>query len=405
MDLDYIQILREWQDTIGRPAIYENLDRIFPKYAFRRLQPNTPKDHWASRYKLDLSLPKKRNAEKTVVYRSDMTFREQGKWSDGISAVDKIMEDHGLSTVYEAFSLVDLMFSLDMPRPNSKKVAEIKARSDARRNLLSSMRDYFKAALQDSANRKAGTVRSYLRSRGFTSKQIRELDFGFVPSWNEVIHHFTLKEKYTLEDFEEACGVRNSDGQTAIGSIFTLAIPYVCGGDIRGFLFRRTGEWDGPKYLANRGLDRKSVFFNIKADNDIEEIIVVEGEMDTLKATAEGLNNVVAIGGSEIAGERRQQIEDAFKRGVKKITLCLDLDPVKDSEKANYEARHSHIMKSIHTIKDVEPAFDEIYIACFNVPSDPDEFIRNKGAEAFKQLLADALPYWTYLYKFKEGEL
>jgi len=403
MDQDYIQILREWENTIGRPAIYENLDRIFPEYAFRRLQPHTPKDHWASRYKLDLSLPKKRNAEKTVVYRSDMTFREQGEWSDGIGAVDKIMQDKGLTNVFEVFSLVDMMFSLDMPRPDSKKVAERRSRNMARCKLLSSMNDYFKAALWDGGSRKAGSVRGYLRSRGFTNEQIRDLDFGFVPPWNEVIRHFTLKEKHSLEDFEEACGVRNSDGQTAVGSIFTLAIPYVCAGEIRGFLFRRTGEWDGPKYLANRGLDRKSRFFNIPEQLTDGNLIVVEGEIDALKATSVNAGTVVSIGGSEISGERRKQIEDAIRRGASRITLCLDLDADRETGEADFAARHEHIMKSVHTIKDVVPSFEDIYVASLPEPSDPDQFIRERGADAFKDVISSARPYWAYLYDYMKG--
>ena len=182
-----------------------------------------------------------------------------------------------------------------------------------------------------------------------------------------------------------------------------LSIPYECGGVVKGFLFRRIDDSkDGPKYLANADLDRKSVFFNIKADRDPKDIVVVEGEMDALKATSEGIANVVAIGGSEIAGDRCHQVEDALRRGVKKITLCLDLDSKKDSGEANIGARHSHIMKSVHTIKDVEPTFDEIYIASFDSPSDPDQFIRDNGVEAFKRLLNDAVPYWEYLYRYKK---
>ena len=87
---------------------------------------------------------------------------------------------------------------------------------------------------------------------------------------------------------------------------------------------------------------------------------------------------------------------------MKKITLCLDLDSKKDSGEANIGARHSHIMKSVHTIKDVVPTFDEIYIASFDSPSDPDQFIRDNGVEAFKKLLNNAVPYWEYLYSYKK---
>ena len=63
---------------------------------------------------------------------------------------------------------------------------------------------------------------------------------------------------------------------------------------------RKIENKEGPKYIASQELDRKSAFFNITADPDPKDIVVVEGEFDALKATAEGIENVVAIGGAEI---------------------------------------------------------------------------------------------------------
>ena len=62
-------------------------------------------------------------------------------------------------------------------------------------------------------------------------------------------------------------------------------------------------------------------------------------------------------------------------------------------------------MRSVHTIKDVDSAFEDIYVALFREPFDPDEFVREKGAEAFREIIAEALPYWTYLFNYKEGKL
>ena len=400
MESAYIQLLRDWEQRIGRPAIYANLDRLFPQYAFRRLSQNGPRDHWASRYKLDGSLPRRRNAEKTVVYQSDMTFREQGEWSSGIGVIDKLMQDNGLGTVFEAFAYVDNMFDLDMPRPDSRQVVSYQRAIDRRKVLLEGLRDYFSPALRDMSDHNAGKVRSYLRRRGFTPDRVEAFGFGFVPSWSEVMHRFTVRMDYTLEEFEAACGVRNYEGKTNVGRIYTLAIPYVSHGEIRGFLFRRVGEGSGPKYMATRDLDRKSSFFNMPAGQVDGTLTVVEGEFDALAATTAGYPAVVAIGGSEIAGERRRQVEDAMKRGVGKIILCLDLDADEETGAADFASRHAHLMHSIHTIKDVDPDFEEIYVAVFDAPTDPDEYIREKGSVAFGVLLRSAVPYWQYLYEY-----
>lgn len=408
MEESYLDILKDWEASVADPEIYEHLDVLFPEFSFRRVQKGSERDHWASRLKMDMTLPKVRNAEKTVVYRCEMRFREQGNWSNGTGVMDRIIQDKGLRSVYEAYQWAASMLSIAMPKPDSKEVVEAISRSQRRTALLETLVDYFCWNLENNKSQKAASVRQYLKKqRGFSSKQVSSLALGFVPDWNKVVRYVTIDKKFGLEELDEVCGVRNTDGHTSVGKTHLLAIPYECGGVLKGFLFRRVDDSrEGPKYIATAGLDRKSVFFNIPAVTDLKEIVVVEGEMDALKATAEGVSGVVSIGGSEIAGERRRQVEDAFRRGVTRITLCLDLDSLKEEPSlGNIMSRHEHLMKSVHTIKDVDPAFEDIFVALFREPSDPDEFIREKGAEAFREIIASAVPYWTYLFDYKEGKL
>ena len=400
----YITILCEWEDRVANPAIYEHLDILFPAFAFRRVNAGRDKDHWSSRYKLDLTIPSRRNSEKTRVSR-DLWFHEQGDWDNSISFVDMYMRDRGLTTMFEVYKDVSRELGLAMPLPGDKEVVDAIEKKDRRGALMDTLVDYFCWNLEHNKSPKASATRTYLKkSRGLSIKEASRLCLGFVPGWEKVTRYITIDKHFRKEELDEVCGVVNAENYTAVGKTHVLSIPYECGGVVKGFLFRRIDDTKpGPKYLANADLDRGSVFFNIKADRDPKDIVVVEGEMDALKATAEGIDNVVAIGGSEIAGERRRQVEDALRRGVKKITLCLDLDPRKDSEEPNFEGRHAHLMKCVHTIKDVDPSFEEIYIASFDTPSDPDEFIRKNGVEAFRKMIVDAVPYWEYLYAYKKG--
>jgi hypothetical protein len=73
----YIEILRDWERRVADPAVCEHLDVLLPDFAFRRIAVGGQKDHWASRYKADFTLPKRRTAEKTVVYKGDMHLCEQ----------------------------------------------------------------------------------------------------------------------------------------------------------------------------------------------------------------------------------------------------------------------------------------------------------------------------------------
>ena len=404
MTTEYLDILREWQTKVLKPCVYEHVDALFPAYQFRRMNPGGPKDHWASRYKMDKTIPKNKIAAKTVIYQSEMHFREQGEWSgSSIGILDFYMKENGIRSLYEACQALDARFGLNMPRKDSPDIVakvQKRARKDA---LLEDLMGYFAWNLENNSSDKAQKTRSYLaKERGFTKEQISRLNLGFVPDWGTVMRFITQRKGYTIEELEAACEVRNAEGKTTVGKTHTLAIPYECAGVLKGFIFRKIENKEGPKYIASQELDRKSAFFNITADPDPKDIVVVEGEFDALKATAEGIENVVAIGGAEIAGERRSQVEDALsRRGVKKIILCLDLDAEKDDpSKAKTQQRHEHVMRSIHTIKDVDFDFEEIYVASFPEPSDPDEYIRSYGVEAFKNLLNDAVPYWRYLFDY-----
>lgn len=398
---EYLDILRDWQRRVAQPAIFNSIDTLFPEYRFVRHAKGDPRhDHWASPCKMDGTQPSTHRLDKTVVTAMDFKFHEQGDWDAGVGVIDMIMRKNGLSTIYEAYRFADAKLGLGMPVRGSKAVTETLSRRDTLRQILDSLNDYFAFCLSSDKSPRAGKVRQYLRRRGFSDDQARALSFGYVPEWNKVLRHMTVDLHFRFEDVDEACSVR-TDGRTSVGSRHILSIPVKRGGEIAGFIFRRIDDTlSGPKYFVNAGLDRKAAFFNIPAIVS-GDLIVVEGEIDALKAAATGIPNVVAIGGSEIAGDRRQQVQDAISRGTKRIILCLDLDENKEAPGApNSRARHDHVMKSIHTIRDVDPDFDEIFVASLPEISDPDEFIQSRGEAAFKNLLQMAVPFWKYAFEY-----
>lgn len=390
---DYLDILRDWERTTANPVIYDNIDTLFPAYGFRRVQEGTDKDRWISPLKLDLSRPKTANKEKTVVSACDFRFREQGEWGDSISVVDKLMDEYGCSSVYDVYRYIASRFLLEMPSGSTSL-----PRPECKKNkVLEALADYFCWNLANNTSPACRKTRDYLSDRGFDSEAIARLGFGFVPSWDKVEAYITSpRMRFTKEDLLEACLVRCEDGYTSVGRKHVLAIPYRCGGELKGFLFRAIENDIQPKYKANTGLDRTSSFFNMPSDRSEKSLIVVEGEMDALTATAAGIEGVVAIGGSDISGERRRLIYDALSRNTRRITLCLDLDPDKEG-KPDGKKRFNAIRRSLHTIFDISPDFNEVYVACFPTVTDPDEYIRKNGAEAFRAVISKAVPWWEYL--------
>lgn len=404
---EYLDILRSWERRVANPFIYEHLGLLLPKWGFRRMNEATPQDRWVSPLKMDLSQPKRPTPAKTVVSAMDMKMREQGDWDNPVSVTDILMKEKGFDNVYQLYSWLSERYNLDMPMPDSPKVKIAERRNARKATLLEDLRDYFCWCLVNSSTEKAQKTRSYLKKeRGFTSEQIENLHFGFVPLWSSVVTFMTTKKKYLKEELDEACGVCNAEGKTVVGRTHTLAIPYICSGVLKGFLFRRVDGDEKPKYIANVALDRRSEFFNYP-ENGSSVIVVVEGEMDALTATAAGIPGVVSMGGSEIAGERKHQVERAFAFGTRSIILCPDLDTRTEAdgtEDPDHAKRLKAILHSVHTIKDIDIEFDNIYVTMFDEPTDPDEFIRKRGAEAFITLLREALPWWEYVYRVKSSK-
>jgi len=392
---EYLDILKEWERDVAMPVIFEHIGDLFPLYGFRRIR--TDRDKWVSPLKIDLSRPKTPNREKTVVEAADMRFREQGDWGNGISVVDMLMKEYGTGSLFDTIRFIAGRYGLDMPTFAGKGSRGYSDRSD-RKRVLEALENYFVWNLWNNPGQKSGTVRRYLSCRGFSEDEIRKFRFGFVPDWNKVKAYITSPRMgITEEKFAEACSVCSEEGYTSVGIKHVLALPYRCGGEIKGFLFRAVDDGVLPKYRANTGLDRKKTFFNMPEDRDEKHIIIVEGEMDALTASAAGIKNVVAIGGSDLSGERRNQIFDALNRNTVRITLCLDLDTNRDGE-PDHQKRFGAIKRSLHAIFDVSPDFNELYVACLPYPSDPDSYIRKKGPESFNRIIRESLPWWEYLY-------
>ncbi len=176
-----------------------------------------------------------------------------------------------------------------------------------------------------------------------------------------------------------------------IGTTHKLTIPYRVGGIIKGFKFRTIGT-HSPKYLNSTGLDKSSGFFNLSPLKGEKDIVIVEGELDCLHATAKGMDNVVALAGSTISSE---QIRDSLARGAKSFTLCFD------RESANEMLTAKRISAAIKLL--LSENASRIYVATLDSlggnKTDPDSYIKQKGIDEFRIIIEKALPYYEFEFE------
>jgi hypothetical protein len=432
--------LTEWIKNELYPTVYDSLDTVFPDMEFRRYPGG-----WKSKFKLDLTLPRQKRDDKTVATKKALgRILEQG--GDSISYIDFIQQKGFGCDFIDAVRQLATAVNLTLPKYDNFN-SEVYERNEIKNKLLEDCNNYFiycrtswlpqcpeEAPLfYDSANYKAlnlpinsEAIRYYLSLRGYikggrdengVDTFLNAMELGYIPS-QEILFEHLLKKGYTQSLIDEVLNIKSD---SRIGSTHILTIPYRSGGYIKGFKFRlidadtiiheerdEASIYDPenlitkviPKYLNSKGLDRNSGFFNMLGIKGDKDVVIVEGELDSLHATVKGVDNVVATGGSSISPE---QIKDAVRKGAKSFSICFD------NETGKEETTAKNIDRAIEVI--LGEGVNRIYIvtlpALGGSKTDPDRLIKEKGVEAFKQAIKEALHYYEYklqqiLNKYKE---
>jgi DNA primase len=385
--------ISEWIKTELYPSLFESIDKAFPEHNF--------KPHlggWRSKTYLTGD-PHKDRIDKTIVTnKAPGIILEQG--GEILSLVDYVIKRDRVEFI-TAVEILSKVVGLEIPKGDIGQEDYKKHKEQA--TLQEACNSYFIYCLENSKG--AEEIRSYLNSRGYSSEDIKAMELGYIPNQEKLFNYLESKG-YSQKLIDEVVSIKTD---TRIGSTHNLTIPYRSGGSIKGFKFRivgnnkiDTGHKAGgykivlkqPKYLNSKGLDKIGGFFNLLGIKGDKDLIIVEGELDSLSATVKGVNNVVSTGGDNI---NSQQVKDAILKGAKKFTICLDREPGKEKETA------IKIHKAIDTI--LQEGVNRVYIVTLpennGEKTDPDSLIRDKGVEAFIKAVAQAIPY----YEFKLQEI
>ena len=362
--------ITDWIKYELYPNLFEVIDTAFPEHKFKRYSGG-----WRSKTYLDGS-PHKR-ADKTVVTKKAPGYiLEQG--GDILSLVDYVMKRDGVEFIQAVKTLADVV-GLQLPKGEFNQESYQRYKDQA--TLLEDCNSYFIYCLENSTG--ADEIKAYLSSRGYSDEDIKAMELGYIPSQDK-LYKYLLSKGYSQSLIDEVVKLKKG-----IGSTHRLTIPYRSGGSVKGFKFRTIGDHK-PKYLNSTGLDRLGGFFNLSGIKGDKDVVIVEGELDSLSATARGVENVVATGGSSISSD---QVKDAIRRGAKSFTLCLDTEPGKEEETAK------RITSAIEVI--LGEGVNRVYIVTLpdlgGGKTDPDRLIKESGVEAFREALSNRLTYGAYL--------
>lgn len=362
--------ITDWIKYELYPTLFESIDTALPEHNFKRYSGG-----WRSKTYLDGS-PHKNRADKTVVSKKAPGYiLENG--GEVVGLVDYVMRRDRVEFIQAVKTLADVV-GLQLPKGEFNQESYQRYKDQA--TLLEDCNSYFIYCLENSTG--ADEVRAYLSSRGYSDEDVKAMELGYIPDQDKLFKYL-LSKGYSQSLIDEV--VKLNKG---IGSTHRLTIPYRSGGSVKGFKFRTVGDAT-PKYLNSTGLDRLGGFFNLSGVKGDKDVVIVEGELDSLSATARGVDNVVATGGSSISSD---QVKDAIRRGAKSFTLCFDTEPGKEEETAK------RLTSAIEVI--LVEGVNRVYIVTLpdlgGGKTDPDRLIKESGVEAFREALRGVLPYYEY---------
>lgn len=298
----------------------------------------------------------------------------------GGSVFDFVMETQHLSFA-EAVETVAKRFGVPLPpaSPAARKRSELTEALS--RTLEAAQAFFFSQVSQD-------RPRAFLEARGVTLLQARELGLGFAqPGWRTLSDH--LQRQGFSEALLKTAGLVVQGDQGRLWDRFRdrLTIPIR---NFRGQLVAFAGRAltdTQPKYLNSPEtplFSKSAVLFGgataAKAMAERGEAILVEGYFDCIALHLAGFPHAVATMGTALSEHHAKELA----RRVRRVVLCFDGD------QAGVQAAKG----ALGTLLGVGL---EVVVVLLPKASDPDLFLRQRGAETFALALREALSASQFL--------
>lgn len=241
------------------------------------------------------------------------------------------------------------------------------------------------------------TAMSYLKDRGINNDIIKDFGIGLSLDKNDALSTLLLKKNYTKEQLLQLGLVNDINGNLYDTFSRRITFPlYDKDGHIVGFSARiYRGEKDTSKYINSREtklFKKGETLYNYHQARDVakreKEVIVVEGFMDAIRLSNEGVKNVVALQGTAMT---KNQIQLLKKLRVK-VILCLDND-------------NAGLLATVNNGELLSKEGIEVFVIRLSGQKDPDEYILANGIQAFLDNLKKPLSFFEFKINYlKNGK-
>ena len=299
----------------------------------------------------------------------------------GGGVINFIMEVEGL-TFPEAVEF--LAKRVNMPLPEHENSLEEKKRS----RMLALNRDAARYFFQMLGEPSGQIARDYMQRRRISPAAAKNFGLGFAPDTWDGLRNAMRAKGYTDYELFDAGLVRkrNSSGfyDTFRGRLMFPVIDVR--GNVIGFSGRILGDGE-PKYMNSPetlvfNKSRNLFAMNLAKKSKAGYIILSEGNIDVVSLHQAGFDSAVASLGTSLTSEQARLIS----RYANEVIIAYDSDGA--GTKAAQRA-----------IGILEKLDLKVRVLRMSDAKDPDEFIKTKGAEAFRKLLEGSQDQLDYRLK------
>ena len=263
--------------------------------------------------------------------------------------------------------------------PEQEYSAEAKKQQDLRTAILNVNRmagTYYYYQLRSETGRPG---MEYLKNRQLSDKTMQSFGLGYAGKYSDGLYHY-LKSKGISDELLRQSGLMNVDEKRGMYDKFWNRVMFPImdvNNRIIGFGGRVMGDGK-PKYLNSpetKVFDKSRNLYglNVARTSRKKYLIVCEGYMDVISMHQAGFTNAVASLGTALTSQHASLL----KRYTDEVILSYDSD-------------EAGIRAALRAIPLMKAAGITARVLKLSPYKDPDEFIKNLGAEAFEERLVQA---------------
>ncbi len=267
--------------------------------------------------------------------------------------------------------------------PTPQYTAEARLRQEQKQRLFQMHKEAGRFYYKKLHEPVGAEARAYLQKRQMKENIQKKFGIGYAPKDRQALYRHLQQSGFSQQELlQSGLITEKKDGKDYFDRFRNrLMFPILdIQGQVIGFGGRILSQGE-PKYLNSPETllfhkSRNLYGLNFAKNTKTREMILVEGYMDMISLYQAGFRNVVASLGTAF----NQEHAKVLKKYADSVIVLYDSD----------DAGIMAAQRAIGVLK--ETGF---HIKVLQVPDgkDPDEFIRQNGAEAFSALLANAVHY------------